>query len=175
MLTPNTATVTRPELGRFMRAVAARIDRDGAPETTELVLAVKSGAGPRLLIATDSSSASTTARVDQLLKGGRIAALASITGWSPSPVGRTVPSWSLVAVGVGGVPAELWVRRIREDAAWWELDFREAPWFALATASGLRAALDLGRPLRLKQAKDARLLQRPGDCAHPPVDGRGGL
>lgn len=97
--------------------------------------------------------------------GLRFAAMVVITRWSPddhTPFADT-PLYTVVErfgpsgffVGYGGIL--LPIPNI------------DAPWFALGTASGLRAALQRGEPLRLKQTANKELHKKVYE-ATPPTD-----
>lgn len=176
MFDVNNAPVTRTELERFAHMVATTVDRlDIDPAEHDMVVAVDDGADALLLPAGPTTRDAVIAELDQLLASRRrMAAMVSLLGWSPDAT-PTRPSWVVVAVGRGGLPAVLCVRRLREDDRWTLVDIRSAPWAVLSSASGLRAAIEEGRPLRLKVARSREVLQRPDEQPEPPLDERGDL
>lgn len=110
--------------------------------------------------------------VNALLTSGQhvMAMMATRTMWAPEEDLPTVDAWLLIAV-TPGLTARFAVRRLEVDANWWEV--RDAPWFALSTASGLRSALESGAPLVFKAVADPRLLHAPGEGDAPPEDEHG--
>ena len=98
--------------------------------------------------------------------------MVSPTWFAPN---STSLAWVLLAVGRGGGPPLVAVRRVVEDAQWMQALPDAVPWFALSTAAALRAALEDGTPLRLKQAHDPELYRRPDEAPNPPVNDRGQL
>ncbi|MFA9430012.1 hypothetical protein [Egicoccus sp. AB-alg2] len=176
MFDVNNAPVTRSELERFAHLVATSVDHLGiAPGEHDMAVAVADGADALLLPGGPATRDAVMAELDQLLAAPRrMAAMVSLLGWSPDAT-PTRPSWALVAVGRGGLPAVLCVRRLHEDDHWTLVDIRDAPWAVLSSASGLRAAIEEGRPLRLKVARSPELLQRPDEQPEPPLDERGEL
>lgn len=97
-------------------------------------------------------------------------ALASRVNWSPLSRGPLSLAWALVVVEPFR-PAWLLVRRVC-DRIWTRIPLNAAPWFALSTAAGLRAALG-GKPLEIRSATSARLFASPRDVPNPPVDDKG--
>jgi hypothetical protein len=177
MFRANNAPVTYSELTVFAQQVAHEVDRLRLdPQVTELVFAVAHSTAVRLQVITAQNGCRSIAPLDQLLaRRPRMGATVTTVGWSPDTAGPTAPAWMLVAVGIGGAPSVAAVRRFVEDQHWWQLDTAELPWFALSTAAGLRAALDDGVPLRLKEARRSELFHRPSETPRPPVDERGEL
>jgi len=104
------------------------------------------------------------------------ASMATRVKWTPDG-GESSPAWCFTAVSALGGPAVVMVRRDEGDSGWWHIEMSEAPWFALATASGLRAALKGEAPLIPKYipSGDRRLLDRPGQGPPPPTDRQGRL
>lgn len=121
----------------------------------------------------DDLDDSLTAQLDQLVKDRKMLALATRVKWSPDE-SDTVPSWLLVAV-TGEDEAIFAVKRMREDDRWWRMKGVDTPWFALSTASSLRASILNGEPLHLKQARDEALYKRVWENPHPPTDKHGRL
>jgi hypothetical protein len=143
------------------------------------VFAVDDGEDRIDVLAAAGSDAAITARIDQLLAAGpRMAAIVTVTGWTPDGTSAVQPAWVVTAVGTGGIPALGAVRRIREVDRWTRLASSELPWFALVTAAGLRAGLAgsplhmkrAGSPLHMKRGGSAELHHRPDDQPDPPVD-----
>lgn len=176
MFDVNNAPVTRSELERFAHLVATSLDRlDLDPAEHDMVVAVDDGPDALLLPAGPTTRDAVIAELDQLLASRRrMAAMVSLLGWSPDAT-PTCTSWAVVAVGRGGLPAVLCLRRLNEDDHWTLVDIRTAPWAVLSSASGLRAAIEEGRPLRLKVARSPELLQRPDEQPAPALDERGEL
>lgn len=113
--------------------------------------------------------------VNRLLLDGpprKVAAIATHALWSPRPEEPTTDAW-LACVVAARKTAVFGIKRWAEDDLWHRLDPRDAPWLALSTAAGLRAALEDGEPMVMKQAHDRRLFNSV-DEAQPPVgeDGR---
>lgn len=173
----NNAPVTLLELERFAAAVADEIDdREMDPQQVPLILAVDDGDDAQILSSRAPSHPATLSQVDQLLATRRrMIALVGTTGWSPADEVPVTPAWVLIAVGRGGGPAFVVVRRVAEDEQWTIIPVAQLPWFALSTAAGLRAAIEYGTPLRLKQATATQLFRRPDECPDPPFDERGEL
>ena len=176
MFNANNGPVGRRELEVFTYLVATAVDNIGVdPAEYDMLVGVDDGGDALLLPGGPNHREATTAELDQLLATPRrMAAMVSLIGWSPGE-SPTRPAWFVVAVGRGGLPAVVCVRRIEEDDTWTALSINECPWFALATASGLRASLEHGVPLRLKLARSAELYQRPDEQPEPPLDERGEL
>lgn len=109
---------------------------------------------------------------NELFPGKTYAALVSRVNWSPD-AGPSSPGWCVTAVSSSVSPAVVAVHR-HEDAGIWNIPVDEAPWFALATAAGLRRALK-GKSLvpKLVPKGDRRLLNRPGEGPPPPTDEHG--
>lgn len=168
------STPTRADLGRFVRQLTAHLATLQDPNI-DLVFAVDDRDEGISVLSHAGSDAAATAGIDQMLGSKhRMAALVCVTGWTPDGTSPVRPAWVIVAVGTGGLPALGAVRRIREDTRWTRLPPNELPWFALSTASGLRAALD-GEPLRLKSGSSAELHRRPDEVPDPPLDQDGRL
>ena len=165
------------ELQRFAAAVAHQIDAAGlAPDATELLVAVDDGSDVLMCVTEDGAAPSALAQIDQLLATPRrVMATVSVTAWSPTADGTSSVAWILIAVGRGGLPAFAAVRRIEEDTRWARLPPTQLPWFALSTASSMRAALEHGAPLKFKRATSEALHRRPDECPDPPLDERGEL
>lgn len=172
----NNAPVNHRELENFTQIVATAVDNIGVdPDEHDMVVAVDDGTDALLLPGGPREREATMAELDQLLATQRrMAALVSLLGWSPDQ-SPTRPAWLVVAVGRGGVPAVVCVRRIEEDDRWTLISINHAPWAVLSSAAGLRAALEERRPLRLKVARSAELLRRPDEVPEPPLDDRGDL
>jgi hypothetical protein len=171
------APVPARELEGFTARVAAEIDRV-QPDPGQAVMTVVVDRGDNLEKLTSPSPGhpTTLAQLDQLLaRRRRMVAMVTVTGWSPDPTTAIAPAWVLVAVGRGSTPARVAVRRIDLDRDWTDLPPHELPWFALSTASGLRAAIDHGQPLRIKQDPTEALYHRPDEHPDPPTDDRGEL
>ncbi|MCC5947764.1 MAG: hypothetical protein JJT89_04840 [Nitriliruptoraceae bacterium] len=177
MFNSNSAPVTSSQLTDFAQSVASEVDRRCLhPRAVELIVAAEAGAAIELVVSHTRGSASASAQIDQLLTSRRrMGAIVSGVGWSPDPGTPTSSAWLLIAVGVGGVAAVAAVRRLEEDEGWWELRPSELPWLALSSAGALRGALEQGRPLRLKSARDRGLFERPDENPSPPLDERGEL
>lgn len=122
----------------------------------------------------DFNSGGLVAQLDQLVKDREMLGLATKVAWSPDE-SDTVPAWMLVAVEAGTDEATFAVKRIVEDEVWWRMKPLDAPWFALSTASSLRASMLHGEPLHLKAASGDGLYQRVWENPHPPTDSRGRL
>ena len=177
MLRANNAPVTWSELEEFTTAAVVELDeRVGANDALELMLAVDDGA--RLLsVAGMAGTAGVVVQsaADQLFAvPRRMAAMATMTGWSPSPTEPIVASWLVVAVA-SGLPVLAGARRVVEDRLWTALNPDELPWYALSSAASLRAALETGEPLAIKSGADGRLFRRPDEEPEPPLDDRGRL
>jgi hypothetical protein len=173
----NNAPVTLRELERFAAVVADEIDdREMDPQQVPLILAVDDGEHVQMVSGRAPSHPSTLSQVDQLLATRRrMIALVGTTGWSPADEVPVTAAWVLIVVGRGGGPALVVVRRVAEDEQWTHVPVDRLPWFALSTAGGMRAAIEHGTPLRLKQATATELYRRPDECPDPPVDERGEL
>jgi hypothetical protein len=171
------APVTARELERFASIVTHELDRhELAPGTSTLVLAVDDGDCILMLACDEAHSPRVTGQIDQLLAPRRrMIAMVTTTGWSPSESGVSSLAWVIVAVGLGGAPACVAVRRVVEDDRWTGIPPHQVPWFLLSTASGLRAALENGVPVRLKTATATELFRRPDQVPLPPLDERGSL
>lgn len=112
---------------------------------------------------------------EEMFVGGRTyAALATRVGWSPDE-GPVSSAWSLICVEAT-IRARFYVRRVVEDRDWWRMPVDRAPWFALSTASSLRAKLAgevgamIARPFGAPE-----LFNRPGHGALPPLHEDGTL
>ena len=177
MLRANNAPVTWNELEQFTTAVVVELDvRAAAHDAFELMLAVDDGARVMSVAGTARTAGVVVqSAADQLFAAPRrMAATATMTGWSPSPVEPIVASWLVVAVAAG-LPVSAGARRIVEDRLWTPLNPDELPWFALSSAASLRAALESGEPLAFKSGPDGRLYRRPDEEPKPPLDDRGRL
>ena len=167
--------VTPSELLAFAGGIANAIDRQQLdPDQDPLILAVDDRDSALMLSTGDPNHPATLSQVDQLLAPRRrMIALVGITGWSPADDLPVTAAWALVAVGRGGVPGCLLVRRVVEDRTWMRTPAEQYPWFALSTMSSLRANLEQGAPLRLKTATSSELYRTPHEQPDPPVDDRG--
>lgn len=108
----------------------------------------------------------TEADIEALPRPRRMAAIATRVAWSQdeSPASD---AWALVAVDPHS-PAIFLVRRVGLDTRWTCIPNPQLPWFAAATAGGLREWLG-GKPLTLRQAEDQRLFGRVRDGDKPPL------
>ena len=171
------APVTPSELLAFAGLVADEIDRCQLdPDHVPLILAVDDRDSVLMLTTGDPSHPATLSQIDQLLASRRrMISMVGVTGWAPADDVPVTAAWVLVAVGRGGVPGCLLVRRVVEDEAWTRVPHTQHPWFALSTMSSLRANLEQGTPLRLKTAASSELYRTPHEQPDPPVDDRGDL
>ena len=166
MLNPNNAPATATELEHFSATIAnnlevAELDAGGF----EMLVAVDDGASILVFQATDGMDPATTAQLDQLFASRRrLAAFVTHTGWSPAEDVETSLAWLIVAVGIGGLPAVGAVRRVAEDTAWTRVGPGDLPLFGLSTAAGLRATLEVRRPLRIETDASPELYRRPAEC-----------
>jgi hypothetical protein len=173
----NNAPVSAFELEAFATAVAAEIDIEELdPHEAPLILAVDGGERIEMVSSGEPGHSSTISQIDQLLaKRRRVVAMVAAAGWSPAEDVPVAVAWVLIAVGRGGAPAFVIVRRAIEDESWTRIATEHLPWFALSTAGALRAAVEHGTPLRLKEAGATELYRRPDECPSPPLDERGEL
>lgn len=176
MFRANNAAVSWYELEQLTNTVVQELEgRD--PDAFSLLLAVDGGrTGPVVLApGGDDTNTAVQAATDQLFASARrMAAMASVTGWSPSPEEPVVASWVVIAVA-SGLPALAVVRRAVEDHDWSAIHPSELPYFAASTAASLRAAIETGKRLTLKQTADPRLYRRPDEEPDPPLDDQGRL
>lgn len=137
------------------------------------VLLVWDGADKEVLVGVFDSADEET--INRAITGPNVQALgmASVVRWSPTPTGESSDAWCVIVVHPDA-PARFMVRRLVEDHTWWSLPPAGAPWFALSTASGLRAAITNKQPMVFKRATDERLYRRV-DEATPDVDEQGRL
>ena len=169
--------------------VISAVDRT-LPPTTLAALVVGDGGEDDLLVlardlAEDDSEAGTAAfyaRMNALLLDGpprTLAGLLTRCRWSPTEHGASADAWTVVVVTAGEDPAWVCVRRVVEDhrpgqaPTWTVLDGPAAPWFTMATASGLRAALVGGQSLVVRTVGDPALLRPVTEPPpRPGPDGR---
>ncbi len=144
-----------------MQAVLAYVDPTPAVEEGDIVL--------RGFTAEEFQAGGA----NQYLLGRDAAALATRIEWSPSDDEPTTAAWILVAVTFGQ-EAFFAVKRDLEQR-WWRIDPPDAPWFALSTAAGLRAAITNGTPMVAKAGFNRSLFQRPKDNPRPTLDKDGRL
>lgn len=148
------------------------------PEDLGMIIAAHEEGGAIVTgVGAAEDAAAFTAAVDQLV-AARPAALAAGLKlmWAPGDEetgGRPEPAWVVITV-VPGRTARVLVKRFTEDV-WWRLKPPECPWLVLSTASSLRAAVEQGKPMVLKQATDDRLFKAPGQGPVPPTDARGNI
>ena len=104
------------------------------------------------------------------------AALATRAMWSPD-AGPSSDAWCLVAVDTSVSPAIIRVKRLVEDDHWWDIQVKDAPWFALSTASGLRKALAGERMVTkaIMPDSDPRLMSKLTDGTPPRIDKEGNI
>lgn len=175
----NNAAVMPSELLVFAGGIADEVDRQQLdPDPIPLILAVDDRDSALMLTSADPSHPATLSKIDQLVAPRRrMMAQVGVTGWSPADDVPVTAAWALVAVGRGGVPGCLLVRRVVEDQRWTRIPPERWPWFALSSAAALRACVEGagGRPLRFKVATAAELYRTPEECPDPPVDDRGEL
>jgi hypothetical protein len=143
----------------------------GVTEAAEIAFAVDDGEEMLMGAAHRDAADAFLAELDRVIVGRNMAALATRVMWSPDE-GPTRPAWMLTAVAKGK-PAFFAVKRNVEDERWWLIPPGNEPWFALSTAGGLRAALEQGEPMHLKNAENNEVYQTPKDVPHPPVDKHG--
>ena len=166
--------VADDDLEAFAGAFTAGLDGLDDKYTVTLVVAAHRADGGLDVVFLDPVRADTADALGQLTsRRRRILGMASRVAWSPTREGASSPAWLGVVVGVGS-PLVGAVRR-DQDPGWWRLPQAHLPWGALATAAGLRAAVERGEPLRLKVGSDAGLLRRPDEAGDPPVDEHGNL
>ena len=178
MFNVNNPPVTTRQLESFVAAIATEVDNvhpDLDPAQGAFLLAV-GDAGSILMVASPAVDPATTAHIDRLFAPRRrLAAIVSATGWAPHVDAPVSLAWVVVAVGIGGVPACVAVRRVLEDEQWTLIEPHEIPWFAASSAGALRAQLETGKPLRWKETRSPELHQRPDELPTPPVDEKGEL
>lgn len=177
MFNVNNAPVTLSELQRFVAVVSVEIDGQPLdPRHDALILAFYDRGSVTMFSTLDPGHPSSVAQIDQLLATRRrMLAMVSPILFTPDGSAPSREAWVLVAVGLGGGPPVVAVRRIVEDDQWMQAPPDALPWFALSTAASLRAALENGTPLRLKQAAAPELYRRPDEVPEPPLDERGEL
>lgn len=170
-------TVWDSPAGDLFLAGCAKACEAATDETAAFVFS-DSGSGrvfvTTIPVGTDPSQVATVASAEYA-NTTNFAGMATRINWSPTPLGKSSPSWLITTVARAGAPGHFMVKRTVEDTWWRSIAPSDAPWFALATAGGMRAALD-GEPLIFKVSKEnddaleRGLLNSPSEIPFPSVD-----
>ena len=158
--------------------LASGIDQHGSDPDLQALLAVDDPGTEDLLLAPVEPG--DLALINDLVLGGpkrTVAALAVRINWSPTATGESSLAWVFALVVKSNVftgPHDAFcaVKR-EEDERWTVIAVEQLPWFLASTAGGLRAALEHGRPMVLKEVRDPRLLDRVAASNPPAVDEKG--